>query len=197
MKARAPERLTAQGEETMPNREIPETVRGLAEAAAHKLFGGKKMRSIATNMIARAIQSGIEADRQGRDDGLREALHEARLQIEYLHEKFVVTGSGNGVLARIDAALSAHAPASEDGWCFDMDKAPRDGTQIILFFPTYREGAVGVYRWNDNDGETPDGSPWENIDGFGCSEGEDGPTAWRHLPTPPIPAKREEDTTHG
>lgn len=37
---------------------------------------------------------------------LRAALAEARLQIEYLHEKFGETGSGNAVLARITEALS-------------------------------------------------------------------------------------------
>lgn len=36
---------------------------------------------------------------------LRAALQEARIQIAYLHEKFTATGSGNQVLARIDAAL--------------------------------------------------------------------------------------------
>lgn len=36
---------------------------------------------------------------------LRAALDEARLQVEYLHGKFVATGSGNAVLARINAAL--------------------------------------------------------------------------------------------
>lgn len=35
-----------------------------------------------------------------------EALQEARLQITYLHEKFAATGSGNAVLARIDAAIA-------------------------------------------------------------------------------------------
>jgi hypothetical protein len=35
---------------------------------------------------------------------LRAALEEARLQIEYLHDKFRETGSGNAALARIDAA---------------------------------------------------------------------------------------------
>jgi hypothetical protein len=38
-------------------------------------------------------------------DALVEALKEASLQIEYLHEKFQPTGSGNGLLARINAAL--------------------------------------------------------------------------------------------
>ena len=37
---------------------------------------------------------------------LREALKEARRQIEYLHEKFTPTGTSETVLARIDAALS-------------------------------------------------------------------------------------------
>lgn len=34
------------------------------------------------------------------------ALSEAKLQIEYLHEKFAETGSGNNMLAKIDAALA-------------------------------------------------------------------------------------------
>lgn len=34
------------------------------------------------------------------------ALEQARLQIEYLHEKFQETGSGNNVLAQITAALA-------------------------------------------------------------------------------------------
>lgn len=36
---------------------------------------------------------------------LYEALAEARLQIEYLHDKFQATGSGESVLAKIDATL--------------------------------------------------------------------------------------------
>lgn len=35
-----------------------------------------------------------------------EALHEARLQIEYLHEKFQVTGSGETTLAKIRSAIA-------------------------------------------------------------------------------------------
>jgi hypothetical protein len=34
------------------------------------------------------------------------ALEEAALQIEYLHDKFVVTGSGNSAAARIRSVLS-------------------------------------------------------------------------------------------
>lgn len=36
---------------------------------------------------------------------LKTVLQEAKLQIEYLHEKFGETGSGNQVLAQIEAAL--------------------------------------------------------------------------------------------
>ena len=38
---------------------------------------------------------------------LYKALESARLQIEYLHEKFQETGSGNAVLAQINEALRA------------------------------------------------------------------------------------------
>lgn len=37
---------------------------------------------------------------------LASALREAALQIEYLHEKYGETGSGNGTLARARAALA-------------------------------------------------------------------------------------------
>ena len=37
---------------------------------------------------------------------LLEALKEAQLQIEYLHEKFKATGTGNTVLARIQIVLN-------------------------------------------------------------------------------------------
>ena len=38
-------------------------------------------------------------------EAMRDALREAKSQIEYLHDKFAETGSGNGALARIDASL--------------------------------------------------------------------------------------------
>ncbi len=41
-----------------------------------------------------------------RISDLEAVLGEARLQIEYLQEKFQPTGSGNAVLARINAALA-------------------------------------------------------------------------------------------
>lgn len=41
-----------------------------------------------------------------RIEELEAALQEARLQIEYLHEKFQPTGTSEAVLARLDAVLS-------------------------------------------------------------------------------------------
>lgn len=41
-----------------------------------------------------------------RIDELATMLGEARLQLEYLHEKFQPTGTSEAVLARIDAVLS-------------------------------------------------------------------------------------------
>ena len=42
---------------------------------------------------------------------LREALRDASLQIEYLHEKFQETGSGNAVLAKLRTFLGdTHDP---------------------------------------------------------------------------------------
>jgi hypothetical protein len=37
---------------------------------------------------------------------LLEAAEEARLQIEYLHERFKITGSGNAVLVRLDSTIA-------------------------------------------------------------------------------------------
>ena len=51
-----------------------------------------------------AIKSLIEKQ-QAETAAMREALHEAKLQIEYLHDMFKATGSGNAVLAKIDTVL--------------------------------------------------------------------------------------------
>ncbi len=56
-------------------------------------------------------QSALAAERE-RSGRLADLLREARLQIEYLHQKNVATGSGNAVLARITAALSDAPPAA-------------------------------------------------------------------------------------
>ena len=144
----------------------------------------------------RAIQSGIEADRQGRDDGLREALRpfaEIAPDLDGLDDDAVMTLKTENIsdftltVGDFRRALSAHAPSSEAGWCFDMDKAPRDGTEITLFFPSYAPAdQIANYQWNDI------AEQWDGIDGYAYDDGEDAPTAWRLLPTPPIPAKREE-----
>lgn len=45
----------------------------------------------------------------------RAAIGEAILQIEYLHEKFRETGSGNNVLARLHAALAPVTESASEG----------------------------------------------------------------------------------
>lgn len=54
--------------------------------------------------IAAAIRT-LTPPATPREARLEEALREAALQIEYLHEKFQETGSGNAVLAKIGEAL--------------------------------------------------------------------------------------------
>jgi hypothetical protein len=44
---------------------------------------------------------------------LREGLTDAKLQIEYLHEKFGFTGSGNLVLTKIESVLSSTSKVDE------------------------------------------------------------------------------------
>ncbi|MFK4647174.1 hypothetical protein ABIF96_005748 [Bradyrhizobium ottawaense] len=46
-------------------------------------------------------------------EALVDRLKEARLQIEYMHSKFDETGTGNAVLARINATLSDVGGARE------------------------------------------------------------------------------------
>lgn len=51
-----------------------------------------------------AIKDKIDQLTKERD-GLRDALKDAVLQIEYLHAKFTVTGTGEAVLAKARTAL--------------------------------------------------------------------------------------------
>jgi len=50
----------------------------------------------------------------GKTQELADLLDEAHLQIEYLHEKFGETGSGNNVLSRIETALAKYKEVSND-----------------------------------------------------------------------------------
>lgn len=60
-----------------------------------------------TGIVERARLIADQADLierlQSRIEALEAAVKEARLQIQYLHEKFGETGSGNSVLAKLDA----------------------------------------------------------------------------------------------
>ena len=54
----------------------------------------------------RRTATAIETSLIWRVEELERELREARSQIEYLHSKFRETGSGNQVLAHIDAVLA-------------------------------------------------------------------------------------------
>ncbi len=58
------------------------------------------------NINTRAEATQWAADAYLEIKRLRAVLGDARLQIEYLQEKFQPTGTGNAVLARINAALA-------------------------------------------------------------------------------------------
>lgn len=58
------------------------------------------------NSVALRIREESNAHLIAAAPDLYAALSEAKLQIEYLHEKFAETGSGNNMLAKIDAALA-------------------------------------------------------------------------------------------
>lgn len=80
---------------------------------------------------------------------IKEALEEAKQQIEYLHNKFSETGSGNAVIARIESAIATltqtrdavqseltmkvvQSAMSEELACWDRDNraaAPQPGKE--------------------------------------------------------------------
>ena len=84
---------------------------------AKRAIGGADDPEVHRREYAQQIAT-VYHDRLGRGDreanarliaaapDMREALGEAERQIEYLHDKFSETGSGNAVLARIRAALA-------------------------------------------------------------------------------------------
>lgn len=87
--------------------------------------------------------------------------------------------------ARDAAAL---ASPSTEGWSYDMDKAPKDGTPFLIA----RHGRESVTSYNvvyfdDNPGpEWPD-HIWAFVDGGGTAYHRDWPTHWHPLLPPPAP----------
>ncbi len=63
-----------------------------------------KFRNPAFSLMSKAADA-LDAQ-TARIAELEAVLGEARLQLEYMQEKFQPTGSGNAVIARINAALS-------------------------------------------------------------------------------------------
>ena len=79
-------------------------VTGLTIKPVPKSEGGGFM--VARKQAERIVADATERARlEGEVARLREACAEAAQQIEYLHDKFTATGSGNAVLARLKEAL--------------------------------------------------------------------------------------------
>lgn len=68
-------------------------------------------------------------------------------------------------------------------WNTDMEKAPRDGTEIIVYVPNLSGRAcypnVMAARWNEFD----ECNGWWATEHFHLREGD--PNAWQFLPSPP------------
>lgn len=76
----------------------------IANQKTHEQISEIHAASERINAMADAL-TGIQ-DPAGAIQAAREALEDASLQIQYLHERFAETGSGNAILARITAALA-------------------------------------------------------------------------------------------
>lgn len=83
------------------------------------------------------------------------------------------------------APAAPHAPA--EGWNFDMDAAPRNGTPITLCFDLNvnfisHRGRVGTGFWSTDGSSDWFAAEWDShpLTAFSAK-----PIAWRHLPPPP------------
>ncbi len=77
---------------------------------------------------------------------LEEALGEARLQLEYLSEKFGATGTGNTTLARIKMALAGSATYDRE---LEHVVAPRPGGTRKCYLPECVKVGVCMHRGTD------------------------------------------------
>jgi hypothetical protein len=101
--------LTGRDDEGRSLRELE--VLTVAEIEAIVISTESEHEGVWTRRISKslhdAIAAGLVRNRLiAAAPDMYEALKEARLQIEYLHEMFQETGTGNAVLARISAVLS-------------------------------------------------------------------------------------------
>ncbi len=116
---------------------------------------------------------------------LRKLLEEARLQIVYLHEKFQATGSGNAVVAKIEAALAA-VPAVE--WD-EHDAAAGTEAKIGPLTAHVCESSPGVWCWSvraEGDADT-----------LGLAKAEAESAAWEAFATHKCPVYAKCCADHG
>ena len=87
---------------------------------------------------------------------------------------------------------SAEPEFDANGWCHDMNKAPRDGTPLLLFSSIalaqgrlVKRGGCAVDFWHDPKRDDCGFTGWGKF-----NQQYWPPTAWRPLPLPPV---KEQD----
>lgn len=102
----------------------------------------------------------------------------------FWNESFVICRCGARGPKRDTPSAAINAWNTRDDDWLPIDTAPKDGTEVVLFVPTYMENPVAVYRYEI---DTVSGGIWNGIDGwmYADQSGEDAPTHWRPLPAPP------------
>lgn len=86
----------------------------------------------------------------------------------------------SNLMDAMDEAVELLRLRSLNDWCEDMEKAPRDGTEILLWWPFWSRAAIPG-RWDAGSGD------WHSL--YVLSDGP-GPLAWRPLPSPPSIEKK-------
>lgn len=135
-----------------------------------------------------ASRAETDAAKRERDEAMKRAL-EAALDAANARAEALEAKLGKAVEAtqKADTELSMLEGAG-DGWQ-DIASAPRDGTEILLWFP--EEVARGDLArrsgyWNGNSGGDWYDNEWAS-DGMSALHGT--PTRWRPLPAPPREVK--------
>jgi len=89
----------------------------------------------------------------------------------------------------VETILSALRKAAKQGWRWDMENAPRDGTWFQAWPGETEDGKEVVRcRWIGH----ADYPGWVT-DAYDCADYEFNPTAWRELPPPPSAGQEKKD----
>jgi hypothetical protein len=119
-------------------------------------------------------------------DDIRVPLHELHADMGYLFGRVAADGSMAGVMTAavrkklelLEATLRAALnPGTAEGWR-DIETAPKDGTQVIGWVPSYYQGngGYGLLLWLDRG----NGGEWMDMKAYAVK-----PSLWQPLPARP------------